>query len=218
MAKYWTNLNRREDVVERRDLTKADIDFLLDLQTELNTQDTACTANPRYWVIKDDRFVDCQEESMDTFQVFDSEQADFVATGVEEFYYYLQELIEEDVIDVDYKLVLTEGVRNEQIELHSDEGIEDTLECIEDFKNFAETIDGISHLQFIPSREESFIHDNVMFLTQIDAENHLRANYYHYGKNARTFCMVSWRSPRYEQLLKMLSEVDFGKMLKDYNL
>ena len=212
MAKYWEDLQRREDTVERRNLTKEDIDFLLDLQTELNTQDTACTANPRYWVIQDDRFVECNEGNMDTFQVYDSENAEIVATGVEEFYNYLQELIEECEITIEYKLVLTKGIWNEQIELHSEDGLEESLEYIYDFKNFVEDIDGISHLEFIPVREESFIRDNEMFLTQIDAENHLRANSYHYGKDARTFCMSSWRSPRYEQLLKMLSEIDFGKI------
>ena len=212
MAKYWEDLQRREDTAERRNLTKEDIDFLLDLQTELNTQDNAHTSNPRYWVIRDSRFVECYEGNMDTFQVYDSKNAEIVATGVEEFYNYLQELIEESEITIEYKLVLTKGIWNEQIELHSEDGLEESLEYIYDFKNFVEDIEGISHLEFLPVKEEKFTCNNEMFLTQIDAENHLRENSYHYGKDARTFCMSSWRSPRYKQLLKILSEVDFGKI------
>ena len=57
--------------------------------------------------------------------------------------------------------------------------------------------------------------DNCMFLTQIDAENHLRANDYHYHEKARTYCMCGWRSPRFERLINILSKTDFDSMLED---
>ena len=50
---------------------------------------------------------------------------------------------------------------------------------------------------------------NCVFLTQIDAENHLRANDYHYHEEARTYCMCGWRSPRFEKLISILSKTDF---------
>ena len=56
--------------------------------------------------------------------------------------------------------------------------------------------------------------DNCMFLTQIDAENHLRANDYHYHEKARTYCMCGWRNPRFERLIKILSKTDFDSMLE----
>lgn len=57
--------------------------------------------------------------------------------------------------------------------------------------------------------------DNRMFLTQIDAENHLRANDYHYNEKARTYCMHGWRNPRFERLINILSKTDFDSMLED---
>nr|DAO19343.1 MAG TPA: hypothetical protein [Caudoviricetes sp.] len=57
--------------------------------------------------------------------------------------------------------------------------------------------------------------DNCMFLTQIDAENHLRANDYHYHEEARTYCMHGWRNPRFERLINILSKTDFDSMLED---
>jgi hypothetical protein len=56
--------------------------------------------------------------------------------------------------------------------------------------------------------------DNCMFLTQIDAENHLRANDHHYHEEARTYCMHGWRNPRFERLIKILSKTDFDSMLE----
>ena len=53
------------------------------------------------------------------------------------------------------------------------------------------------------------IYENTMFLTQIDAENHLKSNDYHYSEDAHTYAMTAWRSPRVEKLIKILSTVNF---------
>ena len=52
MAKYHEHLKYHEDTVEKKVLTKEDVEFLKDLQKELNTQDNVCQSDPRYWVIK----------------------------------------------------------------------------------------------------------------------------------------------------------------------
>lgn len=52
MAIYHKTLKYHEDQTQKRDLTQEDIQFLLELQKEMNTQDTTGTADPRYWVIK----------------------------------------------------------------------------------------------------------------------------------------------------------------------
>lgn len=49
MAKFWKT-KRHEDTTEKRQLLKDDIDFLVNLQREMNTQDHLCQADPRYWV------------------------------------------------------------------------------------------------------------------------------------------------------------------------
>ena len=52
MAKYHKNLKCHEDEVEKHNITNEELEFLHELQKELNTQDTVSQANPRFWVIK----------------------------------------------------------------------------------------------------------------------------------------------------------------------
>lgn len=43
-----------------------------------------------------------------------------------------------------------------------------------------------------------------MFLTEKDAEDHLRRNHYHYSKDAHTYVDHAWRAPYLEDFLKAL--------------
>ena len=43
-----------------------------------------------------------------------------------------------------------------------------------------------------------------MFLTETDAKDHLRLNYYHYSKDAYTYVDHSWRAPELEGFLSAL--------------
>lgn len=45
-----------------------------------------------------------------------------------------------------------------------------------------------------------------MFLTETDAENHLKLNHYHYSDNAHTFVDHAWRAPELESFFKNLFE------------
>ena len=51
MAKYHKNLKYHKDEIEKHQITKDEIEFLKNLQTELNTQDNVGQADPRFWVI-----------------------------------------------------------------------------------------------------------------------------------------------------------------------
>ena len=51
-----------------------------------------------------------------------------------------------------------------------------------------------------------FMYPNTMFLTEKEAREHLKRNYYHYSEDAHTYCMVAWRSPEVEKLWKILRE------------
>lgn len=55
---------------------------------------------------------------------------------------------------------------------------------------------------------------DTMFLTLREAEEHLKANYYHYSTEAHTFGMHAWRSPEVAQLIKLLHTVDFDELSK----
>ena len=44
-------LKYHKDPFQRKLMTKEEVDFLLQLQKEMNTQDSLGNADPRYWVI-----------------------------------------------------------------------------------------------------------------------------------------------------------------------
>lgn len=47
---------------------------------------------------------------------------------------------------------------------------------------------------------------NNMFLTETDAENHLKRNHYHYSSDAHTYVEHAWRAPELEEFLTALFE------------
>lgn len=54
-----------------------------------------------------------------------------------------------------------------------------------------------------------YIVSDTMFLTHKEAAAHLKANYYHYTKDAHTYAMTAWRSPQVRDLLQLLRTIDF---------
>lgn len=52
MAYYYKNPQYHEDKIEKRKITPEEIDFLISLQKEMNTQDTCGNPEPMFWVIK----------------------------------------------------------------------------------------------------------------------------------------------------------------------
>lgn len=45
-----------------------------------------------------------------------------------------------------------------------------------------------------------------MFLTEEDAESHLKCNYYHYSSNAHTYVEHAWRAPKLKEFFDALME------------
>lgn len=71
----WTvNMSIKEIV--KRELTTEDIDFLKNLQNEMNTQDTVCQASPRFWVVAQEEWNPTGEDYCDEIHYF-NEGTDF---------------------------------------------------------------------------------------------------------------------------------------------
>lgn len=213
MAKYWEHLKYHEDTVVKEKLSSDDVKFLKELQKEINTEDNAGTASPRYWVIRQPERIynldedeanyymfideyDHQELSLDDLKVMledtddDNLKSVEVKDGVLTFEYFDKYLEKIETYDIDFNNLYTDG-RDKILELLEFE------------------------VRVIYYSELDVTVDNCMFLTQIDAENHLRANDYHYHEEARTYCMHGWRNPRFERLINILSKTDFDSMLED---
>lgn len=213
MAKYWENLKYHEDTVVKEKLSNDDIKFLKELQKELNTEDNVGTANPRYWVIRQpERIYHLDEDEADYYEFID--ECDKYELTLEDLKDKLEFLCDDNLKSVEVKDgVLTfeyfdewlEGVEKYKVDYDNcyTDGRDKILELLE------------SDVSVAYYKEVDATVDNCMFLTQIDAENHLRANDYHYHEKARTYCMCGWRSPRFERLINILSKTDFDSMLED---
>ena len=212
MAKYWEHLKYHEDTVVKEKLSNDDIKFLKELQKELNTEDNVGTANPRYWVIRQpERIYHLDEDEADYYVFID--ECDKYELTLEDLKDKLEFLCDDNLKSVEVK----DGVLTFE---YFDEWLEEVEEYKVDYDNYY--TDGKHKiLELLESdisvayyKEVDATVDNWMFLTQIDAENHLRANDYHYHEKARTYCMCGWRSPRFERLINILSKTDFDSMLE----
>lgn len=213
MAKYWENLKYHEDTVVKEKLSNDDVKFLKELQKEINTEDNVGTANPRYWVIRQPERIYHLDEDEADYYVFIDEYDKYELT-LEDLKDKLEFLCDDNLKSVEVK----DGVLTFE---YFDEWLEEVEEYKVDYDNYyTDGKDKIlelleSDVRVAYYKEVDATVDNCMFLTQIDAENHLRANDYHYHEKARTYCMCGWRSPRFERLINILSKTDFDSMLED---
>ena len=214
MAKYWENLKYHEDTVVKEKLSNDDIKFLKELQKELNTEDNVGTASPRYWVIRQpERIYHVDKDEADYYVFLDD---DYQELTLEELKNYLEDVYDDNLKSVDIK----DGVLTfEYLDEFSEEIEKYTIDFYNSSLESSYSVDKVLELlelevNVVYYKEIDATVDNCMFLTQIDAENHLRANDYHYHEKARTYCMCGWRSPRFEKLIKILSKTDFDSMLE----
>ena len=215
MAKYWEHLKYHEDTVVKEKLSNDDIKFLRELQKEINTEDNGGTANPRYWVIRQpERIYHVDRDEADYYVFLDD---DYQELTLEELKNYLEDVYDDNLKSVDIK----DGVLTfEYLDEFSEEIEKYTIDFYNSSLESSYSVDKVLELlelevNVVYYKEIDATVDNCMFLTQIDAENHLRANDYHYHEEARTYCMCGWRSPRFERLINILSKTDFDSMLED---
>lgn len=212
MAKYHKNLKYHKDEVEKHKITKEDIDFLRELQKELNTQDHLSQADPRFWVIKGSEKI-YNIEDADGYELYDDNGCSIVASNIEEVFEYIRDNLLDEINELDgveRTLTLEDGIFGQQIVVH---WIDDGEECDKELSNYEDVANWLEEFGYDDYRVVSYkiiskIYENTMFLTQKDAEDHLRANDYHYSEDAHTYAMTAWRSPRVEKLVKLLQSID----------
>lgn len=164
--------------------TKEDIAFLKDLQHELNTQETDCQADPRFWVIN---------ETKRTWGFENGYADDVVACNCngdswetpEEFLNYL--------IHNDY-------LSREQINEEYDYDFDEIL-----------TILGNSDFFTCGYKDEDTIVPDTLFLTKRACQEHINRNSYHYD-HPHTYAMTAWRSPEFEKFMTLFKSADLDKL------
>lgn len=214
MAIYHKTLQYHEDTTKKRTLDENDIKFLLELQKEMNTQDTTGTAEPRFWVIKGSKRVEDNECPTD-FDVYTG--CDCKGIGTEEVMQYVNEEIfadwnsenSEEGYDEYCEMVVDDAGQLKIVSREDGDFFEHTtLEEMNDFFFSG----GWGNTRLIGYSYESVIYPNTMFLTEKEAREHLERNHYHYSEDAHTYCMCAWRSPEVWWLWKILREVKWDEL------
>lgn len=199
MAKFWNNLKKHPDNIEKHRITEEEIQFLKNLQHEMNTQDHVCQADPRYWVIRDyDEVYGEHLNNATGIVIYDSTCCE---TLLKEEYsgFDIDSTIEEIIKVLDEK----------EYELDAD-----TIENIKlayDTDSLIEAMKEIEEYEFSVYEYQEIAVDGGMFFTHEAAIEHLKRNDYHYSDKAHTYAQTAWRSKE-EKLWNILQTVDFDKL------
>ena len=217
MAIYHKGLEYHADKTEKHSITREELEFLIALQKEMNTQDNVGQADPRFWVIKGTDKLYRVEDEEDGIELYDTDGCDTVADGIKGIVEYIQENLLEDINECsgnEYKISEEYGIFHAKICIEWEEDGEEFCEYLEEAQEITEWLEGKGYDEYeaIPYKIVPKIYENTMFITQKDAEEHLRKNDYHYSDDAHTYAMTAWRTPEIEKLWKILRTVDFSRM------
>ena len=64
----------------------------------------------------------------------------------------------------------------------------------------------------VPMKEKHITHNNTMFLTKAEAQEHIKVNHYHYSSKAHTYAMTAWRAPKVKKLMEILESFDWDSI------
>ena len=193
----------------KRSFTQDDLVFLKELQHELNSQPTLATADPRFWVIRDYEYREATDgDDIEAVELFEDGEGEIISLGEAVSRAYKDELdlggedhakewLEDNWLNLDENGCIQARYTNMGISIAK--GV---------VKEYAEN----NALGCVFLTRLWAIVPDTMFLTLREAEEHLKANYYHYTTEAHTYCMHAWCSPDVAQLIKLLHTVDFDEL------
>lgn len=197
----YKHTRKHEDTVVKRPLTQGDIDFLKDLQHEMNTQDTVGQRDPRYWVILETKRVMNLEDGE---ELLIDNQTGEEFEGMENAVAFINKVAEDHCSDGRAELAES-GM---YIDIYEDG------ENTETFFDLVEAVDWLSEhgqdVRIVHYEDEQRVNWGPLFLTHRDADRHLSKNDYHYAPDAHAFAMTAWRDPTIERLWRILQETDWN--------
>ncbi len=181
------------EIKRLKDSVSPDIEFLKELQTELNAQETDHQGAPRFWSIMDYKWRITENGHHDRVSLFHPDSGEAIT---------LDEYVDE----------ILNGDRNTEFD---EEQIEELKENKEYFQELIE--DWIiehddDEYHFLYEEKDYFIAWNSVFFTKQEAKDHLESNAHHYSDEAHTFAMTAWRAPKMERLMKVLYETNWDSI------
>lgn len=175
------------------------VKFLKNLAQELKDQPTDCQAAPRFWVIKDYRWVPGNPEYNNCEVSHFHDDGDITEfKNVEELKLFLNLFYLDDASDI----LNSSGASKLREMLES----EDTTFC--ELWEFSS--ENFEYFNECPVKKESYIVPDTLFLTKREAQEHLKNNAHHYTSEAHTYAMTAWRSPTVKRLLNIIETFDWS--------
>ena len=210
MAKFHENLHYHDDTTVKHNITKDELDFLSNLQHELNTQDHVCQADPRFWVIMGEEKQVVPSGYEDDVVLYDNDAADELADGIENIIKFLNEKFKDD----GEPWTITQDYSSYTIKSNEDADYDEYLCDLDELETWLHEHNHACYTFNYYSCKPK-VYPNTMFLTEKAAATHLRQNDYHYDATAHTYAMTAWRSPEIEKLIKILQTVDFSSIISN---
>lgn len=205
-----------DEYPNKRLITKKEIDFLKQLQFNMNTQDHVCQADPRYWVIRDYDVI----YGKDIYKCNGREIFFNNDTLVEdkEIGYDLDklfELIKKRLIERDY--ISEEEANNQFTEEVITRILDYSCDCYELIDNINEEILGSSYFTNYDELLEIceyylYPKDYSIFFSHQEAKDYLESHEYNFTKHAHTYALTT-ESSDINKLFKILHEVDFDSLI-----
>jgi hypothetical protein len=183
-------------------MKKEDREFLKELQHEMLTQDTVGQANPRFWVVMEEKkecWVD--EDDSDGIFVYSNDDGETCFEGgLDKLVDWVQEF--EGIESCKYDVCFVEFNYEDE---------EYAIGNADDLQNFLDEYnEGTYTVGYYRNREE--IAQDTMFLTLRECKEHIKSNRHHYKKNAHPYAMTAWRSPQVVRLYEILEKTDWDNI------
>lgn len=173
-------------------MKKEDIDFLKDLQNELNTQPSDGNANPKYWGIMERKLVPVPSGCGESY-IVDNEGDKYT---LDEFI----ECINEIIVDCD-------------------EEVKEEWKCVDktwfdEVLTFAQEFIDSDYDEVNFDLQDVLSHETGCFLTKRAAKEYIEKYSYNHS-NPRTYAMTAYRNYEYGRLLKIISEMNIEDIKED---
>lgn len=185
-------------------MKKEDIEFLRDLQHELNTQENDGNADPLYWGIMETTTVRVPEGEGTPYIV---EDYDAVYT-IEEYVKMVNEAYVPDMNET------TLERWNDILADYEEYGYDVCLNDIVDFVNDANNgLGGYCDVSWA-EEQEKLCQNTGAFLTKRAAKNYIEKFSYNHH-NPHTYAMTAYRNFELDRLLKILKTMDIDQLKED---
>ncbi len=192
-------------------LSKDDVEFLKELQHIMNTQDHVSQADPRFWVVEGT----VKEYGIETGYEDGCElvtcEGTVIASDMEEAYEYIKE--NADIPEENLKNLIFDSGQDRIIYTVTDEYGDEDETVMYDFDDVIDFLgEDEDNIHVANYRNIEKLFPNTMFITNDECKAHIKANYYHYPKDAHSYAMTAWRAPQVERLWKILHTMEFERV------